>query len=504
MHNNPLFLNRMSLDAAFLPGDGDTVFHKGELLQGLVKGINADGLVALWLKGRLIEAATQVKVEAGQTLMLMVDEVEAGQIRLKVMTPAGLQKTETETIAARLMEIGISPRDIHIQLARYLLAYNLPLNRSTLELMLKGTAILGGATRENMNLTAFQLSQGLPQHPAVLLALAQYVNPGSNVNSLRQDIIQLLSNAPNIEFLLQQAGADNPRASAPQATANPAPVPVDTAPAPGPAADSGTNRTPLSANTNIASSTPPPSNLNTTSAGLTMIGKDLLNQVLTLVRHELTVQEVQASQSTPVLASRIGEMLRRQPELLRGLLLLQNLLEISVKDGQQSLALTLQTKLQSYSRELLGQQVINLVPPPSQGDAPQCYFSFPVQIGEQQRLCEFRIYGEEGQASLKDREQINVAISMDTPRLGPVAFHLSWHASRLIEMRSVVTKQASYRLMAPHLPELHQALRELGYTVRDHGLKIVPPGSADTTLKVLPQPPAEPNRGPWLKVDIKV
>lgn len=518
MHNNPLFLNRMSLDASFSPGDGDIVFHKGELLQGLVKGINADGLVALWLKGRLIEAATQVNVETGQTLMLMVDEVETGQIRLKVMTPSSLQKNETAAIAARLMEIGISPRANHIQLAQHLLAYNLPLNRPTLEMMIKGTAILGEATHENMNLAAFQLSRGLPQHPQVLLSLAQYMDPGPNLNTLRQDIMQLLAANPNLEAFPQQAGTGKPVGSAPQPTAGPVSMPLETASSrlPSPAATSGTNRVPLPLNINVtpdaplhlndntSSGNPLALNINKSSPGPSPISKDLLNQVMTLVHQELTLQQADASQRTRLLAARIGQILRSQPELLRGLLLLQDFLEISGKEGQQNMASTLQTKLQLLGRELLGQQVINLVPPPSQGEVPQCYFSFPVQVGEQQQLCEFRIYSEEGQTSLKDRKQINVAVSLDTPRLGPVVFHLSWHASRLIEMRSVVTTQASCRLMAPHLPELHQALQELGYTVKDHGMKIVPAGSADTALKAMPHPPAETNRGLWLKVDIKV
>lgn len=437
MQTNPFFSNRTNLDAFYSPKDGGISFHKGELLQGLVKEIRPDGLVMLLLKGRLIEAATQVRVETGQNLMLMVDEVGSGQMRLKVMNPTGSMKDQSDNnIAARLTEIGISPRTIDIQLAKYLLAYNLPLNRFTLELMSKGVAILGEATPENINLTAFQLSRNLPQHPAILQALAQYMDPTSDVNSLRQDIARLIASAP---------------------------------------------------------------------AEPLVAGKDLFAPVLSMISQAVGSQEAQASQSPTALASQIEEILHRQPELLRGLLLLQNLLEVFIKeDGRQGQAAVLHSRLQSFSAELLGQQVVNLVPPPASGDLPQFYFAFALPLGEEQRLCEFRIYGEEGQASLKNREQINVAVSLDTPRLGPIVFHISWHATKLIEMRSVVTKPESCRVMAPHLPELHQALRELGYTVKDYGMKVVHPGSPDTIIKVLPQPPAKPDRLPRLRVDIRI
>ncbi len=497
MLNNPLYLNQASLEAIYLPKDGEVAFNKGELLQGHVKGINPDGLVTLWLKGRLVAAATQVKVMPGQSLLLMVDRVDAGQIHLKVLNPTGLQKNLDQNIAARLVEMGIPARDSHIQLAGHLLAYNLPVNQSTLTAMLKGLALLGKPTEENMNLVAFQISRDLPQHPLTLSALAQYVDPDSNINSLRQEIMQLFSASLNARAPEQQGGA------VPH-TANAAIFgQVGEAAAQRLTRSAGQDKIIWPASITAATSSLP---VGSSLTGLTSLlgSSGILGQALNAVLPALGGQGVEAAQSPPVLASQISQMLQSRPELLRGLLLLQSILEVSIKAGQLKQNAPLFTKLQAFSRELLGQQLMNIAPPAPQGEALQYYFAFPVQLGEEQRLCEFKVYAEKGQKSLKDCKQLKIAVSLDTAELGPVVFHITWHSPKLLELRSLVTKDISYQRMMPHLPELHRALRGLGYTVRDYGMRIVAPGQDDKTLKVIPQPAAGVNRMACLKVDIKI
>jgi hypothetical protein len=86
MDSNQVSLTRMMLNIA-TPSDQGISFSRGEILQGSVQEVRADGLVMMLLKGRLIEAATEVMVKPGQQLFLMVDDFRDGKTYLKVLNP---------------------------------------------------------------------------------------------------------------------------------------------------------------------------------------------------------------------------------------------------------------------------------------------------------------------------------------------------------------------------------------------------------------------------------
>lgn len=82
-------------------------------------------------------------------------------------------------------------------------------------------------------------------------------------------------------------------------------------------------------------------------------------------------------------------------------------------------------------------------------------------------------------------------------------FHVTWHRSQQIEIRGVIDSQLGLKRLRPYMQELEQALQELGYTVKDYGLKVIPALESDS-LKIAPQPPVKAGRGGWLKVDIQI
>jgi hypothetical protein len=493
MYNNPLYLNRTILDIASLPADKALVFHQGELLQGLVKAIHTDGTVLLALKGRMIEASARVPVEVGQNLFLMVDQAEAGRVRLKIMTPAGIQQIEDRTIAERLMEIGISPQAKEAQMARQLLSYNLGINRHNLDMMNRSTAMLGEATPENINLAAFQLARNLPQHPAVLQSLARYSSPGSDVITLIQDVLRLVStDYPAEEAPQPQNRADN----LPQAGIKPAHTTA--------AAMPKQEQALISSPSSHPAGDKPYMPVNSAVVHPPAASGDILKQLLILVRQQLNAYRLEIGAPAPALSSRLEDMVRSQPEMLRGLLVAEDMMNEAGKSGIYRPGSAVLSRLEALSREIMGQQVINLPTPAVTEEAPQCYFALPVQIGEERRRCEIHISGEPGQSGLREQEQINVAVSLDTPALGAVLFHVTWHKSRFMEIRSVVESQASYDILQLYLPELYRALENLGYTVRDCGMKVSPPGEPAQSLKIVPRPPENHGPGWRSKVDIKV
>lgn len=488
MFNKPLYLNRTSLDIVSWPEEQAMVFHQGELLQGQVKSVNTDGLVLLALRGRVIEATAQVPVQAGQNLALMVDRVEAGRIRLKILNPGGIQQLDDRTIAMRLLEIGVSPQEKEIQMARWLMNYNLPVNRHNMDMMLKSTALLGQATPENMNLSAFHLARDLPRHQAVLNALAQYASHGDDINTLIKDVLRLASvDYPNQESFLQTSRINHQiqakESDYPKAELEKQPTLTNSQ------VNQVGEKSGLAVK-NAADSTP-------------LQSTGVYRQILDLVHKELQAWRLEISDKATAILPGLETLVRSQPELLRGLLLVQDLLNRPVFDGYHPETILLD-KLQTLSREIMGQQISNIITPISMEDTPQCYFSFPVQIGEERYLCEVRVSGEPGQSGLKEQQNINLAVSLNTPALGTVLFHVTWSRPITIEVRSVVESQASYDILKLYLPQLWQSLQDLGYTVKPHDTKICSPRQPAQSMKIIPQPTAKPGQNWRTTVDLKV
>jgi len=52
------------------------VFNQGDILRGVVKDVDASGMVRVLIQGRLIEAMAEAAVNSGQNLNLLVEEVQ--------------------------------------------------------------------------------------------------------------------------------------------------------------------------------------------------------------------------------------------------------------------------------------------------------------------------------------------------------------------------------------------------------------------------------------------
>lgn len=490
MFNNPLYLNRTSLEIASGFADGDILFRQGEMLQGVVKEAH-DGMVMLALKGQVIEAAAQIPVTIGETLLLTVDTVEAGRVSLKVMNSVELQPKEDQIIAERLMEMGVLPKPAHINMARQLLNYDLLLNRPNMEALIKNTALLGGTTAANINLAAFQLARGFPHDLTMLKSLEQYCTQNTDINSLFDEALQaftrLLSSA--------RPGAQPPSTPGPDPLGNPAVLNLNST---APPATARPHQTALGASQDAVTA----SAANQTAVPVRPTD-GFLKELLNLLKAELESQRLQLDEDPSPMGGRLQQSLRARPELLRGLLLL----EAALKQGEGQItdrAAWAHTmgKTETLIRELLGQQLMNLNPA-STDEPVQYYFSFPVQWGTATKRCEVRIAGEPGKSPWGERQQITVAVALQTSRLGEVLFHVAWQPCKQLELRGVVDSQAAYSLLRPRLCELIQALQEMGYAVKDFGLKISNPKKGDS-LKNIPRPPVKPETGGWLKIDLRV
>ena len=136
MENSQLYLNKIMLNIT-TSKDQNLNFVKGEVLRGMVQDIKADGLVSLFIKGQMIDAVSEVLVQPGQQLQLMVEDFRDGRAYLKVLTPQLMERIENSNISLNLTEIGVPAKEENIMMARKLLHYKLPVTSNNLNLMSK-------------------------------------------------------------------------------------------------------------------------------------------------------------------------------------------------------------------------------------------------------------------------------------------------------------------------------------------------------------------------------
>lgn len=184
--SNKVTLNVLS------PKDGGVSLNKGEMVKGLVQEISPEGLIMLVLKGKLIEAVSEVMVKPGQELYLMVDEFKNGKTYLKVVTPEMMGKLEEANITANLKGMGIAAKEETVLLSRKLLQHNMPVTQNNLNELAKATSLLGGSNPRNLEIAAFALSRGIDNKQAIT-ALNQFLSPQQDISKLVTVITRLLN-----------------------------------------------------------------------------------------------------------------------------------------------------------------------------------------------------------------------------------------------------------------------------------------------------------------------
>lgn len=519
--NNPVFLNKATLNLTW-PTSQELMLHKGEVLQGQVRGLTTDGLVLLYLKGQLIEAAAEILVEPGQTLHLSVEDVKQGQAHLRVLTPAGLEKTEQQAFATRLMDLGIPARSDTIQIARTLSDYQLPVTRTNVATVQQGCAQLGEVNPQNINQVTFQVSKGIPLMKPILEALSHYIGSSASIDQLVVNVSSAAleslettpvmspayaasaTEAPDMQAVnrnpipdLGQTANKNPGSPGQiQQEAIPSSVGVGEAqPVPSDQQVAAQTRV-----TGIPPQTPASTNMPTIPAS---VAKDLFVRILNWLPGLLEALELNPDQETAVIAEKIRHISSTPQDIIRNLTLIKDILQTETMARNHPASLLLAGKVEDLVRELTGQHLMQANPQRIDVNTPAVYLAFPVQVDQDIQLCQLRIHGDVSSEALRQRQQVNLVVSLDTAKMGTVLFHVAWNTKGNLDLQGVVESDRVKYYLAPFLLELNRALEEQGYQVNNLGLKVVPPQEADPVLKVLPQPQAK-HRGGLLTVDIIV
>ena len=98
------------------------------------------------------------------------------------------------------------------------------------------------------------------------------------------------------------------------------------------------------------------------------------------------------------------------------------------------------------------------------------YFSFPVVIDNQLSYCQLRIQKNTG-SRLDRQDNIKLVVSLDTPTLGIVMFHIDWHRQGYIQLQGVMETPETVAFIEKNMDELILKLGELGYKINNLGIK---------------------------------
>ncbi|MEN6463482.1 MAG: hypothetical protein ABFC94_19210, partial [Syntrophomonas sp.] len=457
MGYNQVSFNKITLNITAPQGEGVS-FNKGEMLKGIVQDVRQDGLVMLLIKGKLVEAATEVMVKSGQQLFLMVDDMRDGKTYLKVITPQMMGEIENANLSVGLLDIGVQSKEENIAMARKLLQHNLPVTQDNLNNLARGVKILGEPSPRNLELVAFAQSRGLNINPATLNALNQFTsaegNLIKNLYSVFQSITQIASQ-PNLppdliaqlqDIVQGEAATNSPNLAAPVQTGKESPqvlsgfVP----------ASQNTADVVLSNTSADFSGEPEPGQIigkaeipELVSAGTgEMPGtrENVLKSFIAVMRPLLDLIQVDIEESNLQVADKIRTILQVQPEIIKGLIFLEDVLTKENKDLLKNPVFTeLLQKVESLEKELTGQRLFNTVARmPGENAVNSYYFSFPVLIDNEYRLCQLKIDRDTDKKKYSQADNLNFVVSLDTPRLGLVLFHINWRRSGDLRLQGVV------------------------------------------------------------------
>jgi len=460
------------------PSDQGISFARGEILTGTVQEIKNDGLLVMMLKGRLVKAASEVMVRPGQQLFLQVDDFRDGRTFLKVITPEHMKTLENMNIAANLQSMGITAQEDRVIMARKLLQHNLPVTPQNLNEMAKGIKLLGAANQRNLEVVAFALSRNLPINQQVLSALLQFTDAKTDLSRLFKMLNQSVEQ-------ISRLAADAPSS----------PVPPPSISLPWLGEETAANNVTVS---NISA-------LPGKEQGISRISQPISREALKyldILRSLLEVLQVPADEKPAYVAAKIQSLLQSENELIRGLVILEEVLRNGDSKSQLSLLTELLGQVENLEKEISGQRLFNYISRLPDSNLNYFYFSFPVKLNDDYHLCQLRINREAGNKDLKNQEEIKLVVSLDTAKMGIVLFHVSWNRNKTLTLQGVVEAQAVMDYLSHNLDHLVTSLNQLGYKVTNLGIRLTQQGERLDNLK--PQMQTIPMPFRPLSIDIKV
>ncbi|HWP98460.1 MAG TPA: hypothetical protein VN426_16580 [Syntrophomonadaceae bacterium] len=520
MPSSPVFLTSSTLNIN-IPSTQGLILNKGEVVKGIIQEVKADGNLALLIQGKLLEAFSEVPVEKGQQVQLLVDDFREGRTYLKIMTPEGFNHLVEDKIVSSLKTMGVNSGSESLAMAKKLLQYNIPVTRETLSELGRGIKILGGFTPRNIEIAAVSMAGGAPTEPATLTALAHYFSGDTDLGRVFENLMQIFiepefsddtpsgwpSGAIDLELVAvaaEKSAEDANSPTSPPSTSNNAQqVLNEKAVTFKTLLDKMAPAIPLSEiDKTVPTLSPSDSGLETTTMvvprdqipfpptslpeGIPSPTGDepLKKQALVLLKDLLEVILIDSQDHSGDMASKMQKRPQETGELIKGLVVMKDMLK--TLESRSAPVHELLGNLDRVEKEIAGQQAANSLGIKSGVQEQQggvYYLSFPVQTGSQFQQVQMRVQRNDARPNLFEADHLSLAVALDTKNLGRVLFHVDWSRVKRIRIRGVVENNQVCQFLGNNLEGLLRTLRAMGYSVEDHGLKVCEAGEEQESLK---------------------
>ncbi|MGI5922216.1 MAG: hypothetical protein ACOX6I_10825, partial [Syntrophomonadaceae bacterium] len=172
-------------------------------------------------------------------------------------------------------------------------------------------------------------------------------------------------------------------------------------------------------------------------------------------------------------ANKIQAIVQNEPEVLENLSLLKDLfLKLANTDPQKgSFWAELIQRVDDVDSQLSGQRLFNSTAHLSaNNDTYNYYFSLPVKVDNEYHLCQLKINRDNSRKRLTHTDHLNFVVSLETPRMGLVLFHVNWRKSDL-QIQGIVENSSVVSYLSNNIDQLTMSLEGLGYRVTNLGIK---------------------------------
>jgi len=215
----------------------------------------------------------------------------------------------------------------------------------------------------------------------------------------------------------------------------------------------------------------------------------LVNMLQTLV------DQIEIDPTTDKISEKLQMNTKSETDIIKALLLVEDLNNDKRLGENLSSLKDIPLRLDNLVKEISGQRLFNLSSrTPGDNLNSYFYFSFPVKMDNEYSLCQLKV-NKDARKSLKNMDNINFVVSLNTSKLGIVLFHVNWQRQGNIKLQGVVQSQTTCNYLDNKIGELVNSLQNLGFKVSNLGIKVsqttaefnsVQPGLVDVKDRLRP------------------
>ena len=440
----------------------NNLLRQGDTITGYVEKVGENGLTRLLVKGRVLEALSEVPLSPGQKLSLHVSEVRPGYVRLKALVPELEAGQGQSKLLEALQELNIKPDERTVALAARLIESGLPVTRENLLKMFSITRLLGQSDARAEDIGLWLVSKNIELLPEQVLALRSFLGGANNVGRLLTEADEALK---AIASTGRRANAE-PAAGFSQSTDSSRSDYSE------PVLNRGRPTVEAFRQENFGGEVSLPSDRRLPDfVSVTLpVFRDAIARLLDAVA-------VKMNEGVAPLPGDVAEVVSNLPDAGRALAVLESvLLEHSGNYEDSRVLQEVLDKITAARREVEGQQVFNVLTNQRQDNQQfVLYVALPVLVGQEFHLCELKVK-REGRPKERAGEQggtFSLALSLTTSNLGMLLFHLTCYPDRRLWLQAVSENQDVGDYLESEFPELVRELEVLGFNIEKWGVKVV-------------------------------